>query len=106
MPSLHPEGLHFYPGYDSEDMPKAKKQKKKYPSATGTEVLPQHPAGFRRPIKSHWLNTHSSEGSGEEWHSRPIEAAHTSNPSNAQKNSTSDLNATHKGAITPPGLQF
>lgn len=106
MSSLHPKGLHFYPGYDSEDMPEATKQKRKYPSATGAEVLPQHPVGFRRPIKNHWLNTHPSEGSGEEWHSRPREAAHTSTPSTTQRNSTSDPNATHTGAVTPPGLQF
>lgn len=36
----------------------------------------------------------------------PREAAHTSTPSTTQRNSTSDLNATHKGAITSPGLQF
>lgn len=105
--SLHPKHLHFCPDYDLEDMPEAKKkQKRKHPSATGAEVLPQHLVGFRRSIKNHWLNSHPLEGSEEEWHSRPREAAYTSTPSITHRNSTNDLNATHNGAITPPGSQF
>lgn len=104
--SLHSKGLCFYSGYDSEGMPKAKGQKREHLSAHGCKVLPQPPVGFRRPIKNQCLTTHLLEGSGEAWCSRPRETAYTSIPSNAQKNSTNDLNATHKGAITPPGLQF
>lgn len=39
-------------------------KKRKYPPATGAEVLPQHPVGIRRPIKHHWLNIHPLEGMG------------------------------------------
>lgn len=107
MCSLCPKCLHFYPGYDSEDMTETKKNKKRrHPSATGAEVLSQNPVGFRRPIKHHWLNTHPLEGNGKEQHPRPREDACTSTPSNTQRSCVSDLNATHEGAITPPGLQF
>lgn len=102
---LCPKHLHFYTGYDSKDMPETEKKNQK------KEVSFCHRCRSTAPTSCWNQETHKASlaqhsplrRNGKERHPRPREAVCTSN---TQRGFTSDLNATHKGVITSPGLQF
>lgn len=84
-------------------MPEAKGQKTEHPSAHGCRSTSP---------TSCWIQETNKESVAHhsplrrKWRSMALKAKRNCMYQHSQRNSTNDLKATHKGAKTPPGLQF